>query len=189
MKRIAIFASGEGTNAQKIMDHFGREVVLLVCNRTDAPVVSRAQKAGVPVLLADKSTLYDGHTVANRLKALNTDLVVCAGFLWKIPDDVLKAFKDRIINIHPALLPKFGGKGMYGMNVHRAVIAAGEKESGITIHQVNEHYDEGRILFQASCPVTLTDTPETLAEKIHALEHRHFVPEIQKILQQIPTHV
>lgn len=185
MKQIAIFASGEGTNTQHIIDHFkGSNVVikLLVCNRPDANVLKRAENEGIPVLLVDKDSFYNGGSVLKRLLTEPPDLIVCAGFLWKIPDNLLKAFPYKIINIHPALLPKFGGKGMYGMHVHKAVLEAGEKESGITIHYVNEHYDEGKVILQKKCEIQNGETPEALAQKIHELEHTWYPKTIQSLL-------
>lgn len=185
MKQIAIFASGEGTNTQSIIDHFkGSDVVikLLLCNKPEANVIKRAEKAGVPVLLVDKESFYNGDRVLKRLLLEQPDLIVCAGFLWKIPDAILQAFPNKVINIHPALLPKFGGKGMYGLNVHKAVLEAGEKESGITIHFVNEHYDEGKTILQKKCDISHNDTPESLAQKIHELEHLWYPKTIQGLL-------
>lgn len=177
MKRIAILASGSGSNAQRIMEHFRgaalAEVVLVGCDQPEAGVIQRAWDQGVASYLFNGAHLRDG-SVQRELQDQRVDLVVLAGFLRLIPADLVRAFPDRILNIHPALLPKYGGKGMYGHHVHTAVIAAGEVESGITIHRVNEHYDEGTILFQATCPVLSDDTPETLAQRIHALEHAHF---------------
>lgn len=191
--KIAIFASGEGTNAQRLIDHFRTgnkaEVVLVVSNKADAPVLLRAQKAGIATLVLDRNSFFETELVSNFLLQRNIDLVVLAGFLWKIPGHLLRTFPNRIINIHPALLPKFGGKGMYGKYVHEAVLAAGEKESGISIHLVNENYDEGKILAQYHCPVEPSDTAESLAKKIHELEHRHFPPVIENYLTLLqPTH-
>ncbi len=187
MKRIVILASGEGTNTQHLIDHFrGTEVTisLVISNNPDANVLRRAKKEGIPTLLTDKKSFYSGETVLKRLRDEKPDLIVCAGFLWKVPDSILLAFPDKIINIHPALLPKFGGKGMYGLNVHKAVIDSKEKESGITIHHLNGHYDEGAIIFQATCEVKTGDTPEILAQKVKELEHRHFPKIIEQLLKQ-----
>ncbi|HEY4798950.1 MAG TPA: phosphoribosylglycinamide formyltransferase [Bacteroidia bacterium] len=189
MKRLAIFASGEGTNAQQIIDHFREsdiKIALIVCNKPLANVLNRAKNHNIPSLLVNKELFYNSEAVLKKLQEEKIDLIICAGFLWKVPDNIIRAFPNRIINIHPALLPKFGGKGMYGMNVHKAVIGSGTKESGITIHYVNEHYDEGKIILQASCEVTSNDTPETLAQKVHRLEHRYFPETIEKILKQNP---
>ena len=195
--RIAIFASGAGSNAQTIIDYFTTspltlssslrakrskegvtgvkvEVSLIVCNKPGAGVISIASKENIPVLLIEKEKFFHGSGYVDELKEKQIDLIVLAGFLWKIPDALIKAYPQRIINIHPALLPAFGGRGMYGSNVHTAVIAAGEKESGITIHYVDEHYDNGDIIFQASCPVLPGDTPGSLARRIQGLEHEHF---------------
>ena len=185
-KKIVLFASGEGTNAQRIIDYFKTSdkiaVTLVVSNKADANVLNRAKAAGIPTLLIDRASFYESDLAIDALKSAGADLIVLAGFLWMIPENLVKAFPDKIINIHPALLPKFGGKGMYGMHVHRAVIGAKEKESGISIHYVNEHYDEGRIISQHSCMISENDTPELLAEKIHRLEHEFFPAAIEKAL-------
>lgn len=185
VQRIAIFASGSGTNAQAIMEHFegsGKaDVALVVCNKSGARVMERAVERGIKTVLISKEDVSSGELL-EILKANRINFVVLAGYLWLIPDYLVKAFPNKIVNIHPALLPKYGGKGMYGMNVHKAVIANGENESGITIHFVNEQYDEGQILFQASCEVQPNDTPESLAERIHALEHKHFPVELEKLI-------
>jgi phosphoribosylglycinamide formyltransferase 1 len=181
MKRIAIFASGAGSNAEKIIRHFANteekqtaEIALVVCNKPGAGVLSIAAEHKLPVLLIEKEKFFRGNHYLDELKATGIDFIVLAGFLWKLPPELIQAYPEKIINIHPALFPKYGGKGMYGHFVHEAVIAAKEKESGITIHLVDEQYDHGRIIFQATCEVTNTDTPETLAHKIHELEHRHY---------------
>lgn len=185
VQRIAIFASGSGTNAQAIMEHFENlgqaDVALVVCNKPGAGVIERAVNRGVKTVLISKDDVSSGELL-EILKANEIDFVVLAGYLWLIPDYLVKAYPNKIVNIHPALLPKYGGKGMYGMNVHRAVIANDEKESGITIHFVNEQYDEGQIIFQASCEVKPNDTPEALAERIHMLEHKHFPVELEKLV-------
>lgn len=185
-KNIAIFASGEGTNAQRIIDHFkGSEkarVVLVVSNKETANVLNRAKSAGIPTYLLNKEDFIQKDTVVEYLKEKQVDLIVLAGFLWMVPSNLIKAFPNKIINIHPALLPKFGGKGMYGMNVHKAVIAAKEKQSGISIHFVNEHYDEGEIISQHTCEVAENDSAEKLAEKIHQLEYEFFPLAIESIL-------
>ena len=177
MVRIAILASGSGTNAQRLIEHFHRHpaarVELVCCDRPRAFVLQRAWDLGLPSYLFNGKTLRDG-TLQRELVAQRVDLIVLAGFMRLIPAEMVHAFPDRIINIHPALLPKYGGKGMYGSRVHESVIAAGEKESGITIHMVNERYDEGEHLAQFRCEVLSTDTPETLADRIHALEHAHY---------------
>jgi len=183
---IAIFASGTGTNAQKIIDHFrnhtGIKISLIICNKPGAGVLQIAAKENIPSILIEKEQFFRGNAYIDELKSFNIDFIILAGFLWKIPSSLIKAFAGRIINIHPALLPAYGGKGMYGAKVHAAVIAAGEKESGITIHYVDEIYDHGKIIFQAKCEVLATDTPDSLAQKIHLLEHEHFPLVIEKLL-------
>lgn len=177
MKRIAILASGSGTNAQRLIEHFqvtgSAKVVVVGCNQPGAGVLQRAWDLGVPAYLFGGRDLREGRVLA-ELQTLGVDLVVLAGFLRLIPREMVAAFPDRIINIHPALLPKYGGKGMYGAHVHQAVIAGKERESGITIHVVNERFDEGEHIAQFKCPVLPDDTPETLAARIHALEHSHY---------------
>lgn len=186
---IAIFASGAGSNAQKIMEHLeghvSMQVALVVCNKPDAGVLSIARTHGIPTLLIEKERFFRGDAYLAELEKYHIRFIVLAGFLWKVPDALVQAYPDRIINIHPALLPKYGGKGMYGMRVHEAVIAAGEKESGITIHYVNEHFDEGTPIFQARCPIEPGDTPEQLAQKIHALEHRCFPEIVEKTVEKL----
>ena len=185
MKKIAIFASGSGSNAENIIHYFAenKEVKfpVIICNKSDAFVHERAKKLNIPSRTFNKSEFETGE-VLTLLKNENIDLIILAGFLLKIPENIIKAYPHHIINIHPALLPKFGGKGMYGMHVHEAVVAEKETESGITIHYVNENYDEGQIIFQAKCEVVPTDTPEMVAEKIHALEYEHFPKIIEKII-------
>lgn len=190
MKKIAIFASGSGSNAENIIRFFENDprnrVSLVLCNKPDAYVLERAKRLGVPALVFNREQFYHSDLILDRLKAEAVDLIVLAGFLWKVPANLLAAYPDRIINIHPALLPKFGGKGMYGEHVHEAVIAAGEKESGITIHHVNDCYDEGAAIFQATCPVLPDDTPDTLAAKVHALEYAHFPRVIKEFADSLP---
>lgn len=185
-KNIAIFASGEGTNAQNIIDHFRSSphvrIALIVSNRPDAKVLERAKKENIPALLLDRSGFYENTKVIEQLKTANIDLIVLAGFLWMIPMSLVNAFPGKIVNIHPALLPKFGGKGMFGMNVHKAVIEAKEKESGISIHFVNEHYDKGKIIAQHICTVSENETAESLANKIRQLEHQFFPKVIENLL-------
>jgi phosphoribosylglycinamide formyltransferase-1 len=175
--RIAIFASGSGTNAAEIFSHFKEhdkiKVSLLLSNNPTAYVLERAKKAGVPYKVFGKNELNKGD-VLRWLQDYHITHIVLAGFLWLIPKNILDAYPDRIINIHPALLPKYGGKGMYGSKVHEAVKAAGEDETGITIHLVNQNYDEGAIIFQASTSIASTDTPDMIAEKVHGLEHEHY---------------
>lgn len=187
IKRIAIFASGAGSNAAKIIAHLKDQstiqVALIVCNKPGAGVIRIASDNGIPVLLIEKEKFFRGNAYVDEIKHRSgVHFIVLAGFLWKIPAALIQAYPNHIINIHPALLPKYGGKGMYGMHVHEAVINAGEKESGITIHYVNEHFDEGEPIFQARCEVTVDDTPETLAQKIHALEHLHFPLIVEKLV-------
>ena len=184
MRNIAIFASGNGTNAENISRYFvssdAIQVALVLSNHAQAGVHARVQALGVPSFAFPKEAFADGGPILEQLQAYEVEYIVLAGFMNKIPDRLLAAFPDRIINIHPALLPKYGGKGMYGMHVHEAVVAAHEKESGITIHLVNAHYDEGRILFQAACPIDPQDTPEEVAAKVHALEYRYYPEVIQQ---------
>ncbi len=179
MIRIAIFASGSGTNAQRITEYFREHSVLIavdliLSNKQDAQVLERARKLGVSTVTFSRHEFYEGTRIPELLKEHAIEYVILAGFLWLVPDVILKAYPSRILNIHPALLPRYGGKGMYGLKVHEAVISNQDKESGITIHLVNERYDEGQILFQVKCKIEETDTPSSLAEKIHALEYRYF---------------
>ncbi|MCW3093008.1 MAG: phosphoribosylglycinamide formyltransferase [Ferruginibacter sp.] len=190
--RVAIFASGAGSNAQKIIEQMylsakkGEEVFrvdLIVSNKPDAGVLSIAAKNNIDTLLIDKERFFRGDGYVAELKKAGIQFIILAGFLWKVPVSLIRAFPNKIVNIHPALLPKYGGKGMYGDKVHAAIIAAGEKESGITIHYVDELYDHGNIIFQATCSVSENDTPETLAQKIHLLEHKHFPEVIEDLLK------
>jgi phosphoribosylglycinamide formyltransferase-1 len=187
-KRIAIFASGNGSNAQRIAEYFtgfsSVEISAIYCNNKNAFVLERAKALNIPSILFDKDTFYNSNSVLLDLKQKGIDWIVLAGFLWLIPADILKAFPHRIINIHPALLPAYGGKGMYGMKVHESVIASGETESGITIHFVNENYDEGDIVFQARCAINKGDTAEMLAAKIHGLEYEHFPLVLEKLFTE-----
>ncbi len=187
MRKIVLFASGSGTNAENIV-HFFRassvaEVSSIVCNVPEAGVLVKANSLGVNTMVFTRAMFYESDTVLDYLLKLKPDLIVLAGFLWLIPANIISAFPRRIINIHPALLPRYGGKGMYGDKVHKAVIASGDTESGITIHYVNESYDEGDIIFQARCPVSSDDTPESLAAKVHQLEYRHFPGVIEQVLR------
>ena len=189
MNNIAIFASGSGTNAENIM-HFFRtnpfgQVKLVLTNRADAFVIKRAQNNGIEAVVFDRKQLYETNEVLTILKEREIGFIVLAGFLWLVPSFILEAYENKIVNIHPALLPKYGGKGMYGQYVHEAVIRAGDQVSGITIHRVNQHYDEGDILFQATCPVDPEDTPERLAEKVHQLEYEHFPKVIEQLLKEL----
>ncbi len=187
--KITILASGSGTNAEQIIMHFQShpqvEVVGLFSNNSDAYALVRADKFNIPTSVFSKAQWNDG-TVLNWLKENKTTHVVLAGFLWLVPLHIIEAFRNKIINIHPALLPKYGGKGMYGIKVHEAVKAAGEKESGITIHLVNEKYDEGKIFFQAKCLIADDDTPENIAQKIHQLEYKYFPKVIENWLLGMP---
>jgi phosphoribosylglycinamide formyltransferase-1 len=186
MKKVWIFASGAGSNAEKLFAHFKNHKSIkisgLLCNNPDAGVISKARKEAIPVFQLSNEALNEHGKLLALLRENNVDYVILAGFLRKIPDEVVKAFPNRIINIHPALLPKYGGKGMYGMHVHKAVKAAGEKISGITIHLVNEHYDEGRILFQESVSLSDSDSAEDIARKVLALEHAHFPSVCEKFI-------
>lgn len=177
-KNLAIFASGSGTNAENIVNHFKNspvaEVKLVLSNKPNAFALERARKLGIPTRTFNREDFYDSDTVLNVLAEHKIDWVILAGFLWLVPGSLIRAFPDKIVNIHPALLPKFGGKGMYGDKVHQAVIEAGEPFTGITIHLVNEHYDDGKVLFQASCPVEPGDTPQSLAAKVHQLEYTYY---------------
>jgi len=183
---IAIFASGAGSNAKKIIEYFDGhkkiKIALIVSNKSGAGVLKIAESANIPVLVIEKEKFFRGNAYIDELAAAGIDFIVLAGFLWKIPEALIKVYPQKMVNIHPALLPKYGGKGMYGHFVHEAVIAAGEKESGITIHFVDEAYDHGNTIFQATCPVLMDDTADSLAARIHALEHAHFAKEIEKIL-------
>lgn len=185
-KRIAIFASGSGTNAERIMsyfrDHELGEVFIVLSNKPDAIVLERAARFNVSTRIFDRDTFYNSTEIPDFLRRLEISLIVLAGFLWLIPVDLIRAFPERIINIHPALLPKYGGKGMYGRHVHEAVIASGDRESGISIHNVNEVYDEGRIILQEKCEVRPDDTPESLAQRIHQLEYQHYPVLIERLL-------
>ena len=187
IERLAIFASGTGSNAEKIITYFAQNPViiisLIVCNRPDAGVLEIARKYGIETLLLEKEKFFRGNAYTQELRNKQIDLIVLAGFLWKIPARLIDAFRGNILNIHPSLLPKYGGKGMYGHFVHEAVIEAGEKETGITIHLVDEHYDHGRHLFQAVCPVLQGDTPETLAARVLRLEHENFPRVIAGFIQ------
>jgi phosphoribosylglycinamide formyltransferase-1 len=183
--RLAIFASGTGSNTRKIIDHFREDetihIALIVSNKPKAGVLDIAQKENIPALIIEKERFFaDGYVPV--LKEKKIDWIILAGFLWKVPITLIEAFPGHIINIHPALLPGYGGKGMYGHFVHEAVIAAGEKESGITIHYVDEHFDHGKTIFQAKCSVEPTDTADTLARKIHELEHCYYPATIRALI-------
>lgn len=187
MINAAIFASGEGTNAENLMKHFANDprikIKVVITNRDDAGVVARAEKYKKIIQIISKEALNNyTFQIIEFLKGEKIDIIILAGFLLKIPDALIKAFPNKIVNIHPALLPKYGGKGMYGINVHKAVIANKEKESGITVHFVNEEYDKGEIILQEKCEINEHDTPETLSEKIHGLEYKYFPKAIEKLL-------
>ena len=184
--RIAIFASGNGSNAQNIAEHFAGNSSVDICrifsNKADAFVLKRADNLNIPSFVFTKKQMNESEIVLNQLIADKTDFIVLAGFLLKIPANILEKFPYKIINIHPALLPKYGGKGMYGMRVHEAVKASGDIESGITIHYVNAAYDEGNVIFQAMIPVEKSDTAEDIANKVHGLEYEHFPKVIEQII-------
>ncbi|WP_435413190.1 phosphoribosylglycinamide formyltransferase [Psychroserpens mesophilus] len=186
MKRIVIFASGSGTNAENLIKFFhNREiasVIHVLTNNPHAKVLERAKKLHVSALSFNKIAFTETDIVLDILKSAKPDLIVLAGFLWKFPESILEAFPKKVINIHPALLPKYGGKGMYGMRVHEAVVSNKETETGISVHYVNEHYDEGAIIFQAKCDVKSSDSAEDVAEKIHKLEMEHFPKVVEELL-------
>jgi phosphoribosylglycinamide formyltransferase-1 len=180
---IAILASGSGTNAVKMIeyfkDHDSIHIVVVASNNKDAGVITKASDLGVPTIIFNRKSFYETSAVEDMLKERNVDWIVLAGFLWLVPESLLKKFPERIINIHPSLLPKYGGKGMYGGHVHNAVIANGDSESGITIHIIDDKYDRGQILYQAKCKVNPDDTPETLQKRIQQLEYEHFSPTVE----------
>lgn len=183
--RLAIFASGTGSNAATMMDFFSThptiEVVLVVCNKKGASVLDKAQARGVETfLIPDKAYFYDSAEILVLLERRRVTHVVLAGFLWLVPSYLLKKYTDQVVNIHPALLPNYGGKGMYGAKVHEAVWHAKDTQTGITVHVCNEEYDKGQILFQATCAIDVTDTPETIAQKVHQLEHAHFSEVVER---------
>ena len=185
MKKMVVFASGSGTNAENIIKYFAKTqtgtIVSVFTNNIKAKVIERAENLQVPTEIFSKEELLESK-VLQILNRIEPDLIVLAGFLLKLPKSIIEAYPNKIVNIHPALLPKYGGKGMYGMNVHRAIIENKEKETGITIHYVNENYDEGNIIFQKTVPLSGNETPEEVAEKIHQLEQKHFPEVIEKIL-------
>ena len=194
LTNIAIFASGTGSNAEKIIESANNNiapvpfrVAWIVSNKPGAGVLNIAAKNGIPTLLIEKEKFFRGNAYVEELKNAGIDFIVLAGFLWKIPQQLIDAYRNKIINIHPALLPKYGGKGMYGSFVHEAVIANGDKESGITIHWVDEHYDHGSIIFQAKCPVLPGDAADTLAGRIHQLEHQHYPEVIFNLVSDLST--
>ena len=185
MKKILLFASGTGSNVENIIQHFKNHhdiiVVGVLTNNPNAKVLDKAKSHNVPTLIFNREQLTDGF-VFDKIAELKPDLIVLAGFLWKMPEEIVKAYPNKIINIHPALLPKYGGKGMYGIKVHQTVLENKEKETGITIHYVNEHYDEGEFIFQQKVAIEDCKTPEEVADKIHELEHKYFPIIIEKIL-------
>lgn len=184
---LAIFASGNGSNAMNIINYFENEpkikIKRIFCNKANAPIIEKAKTKNIDTILFNKSQLQESDFILSQLKAHSIDYIILAGFLLKIPEAMIKHFEDKIINIHPALLPKYGGKGMYGMNVHEAVVKNKESKTGITIHYVNENYDEGAIIFQAECEVLKTDTAEDVAQKIHHLEMKNFPRVIEQTIK------
>ncbi|MBE7172972.1 MAG: phosphoribosylglycinamide formyltransferase [Williamsia sp.] len=189
MHTLAVFASGAGSNTQKIIDYFKDHhqirTGLVVCNKPQAGVLQIAEQAGIPTLLVQKETFFTPPSCVDELRERGIDFIVLAGFLWKIPPVLIEAYSHRIINIHPALLPHYGGKGMYGAAVHEAVIKSGDPESGITIHYVDDQYDHGETILQVSCPIEEGETPETLATKIHQLEHYYYPRVIEECLEPV----
>ncbi|MCX6257604.1 MAG: phosphoribosylglycinamide formyltransferase [Bacteroidia bacterium] len=188
MKNIAIFASGSGTNTAHIIKYFENNqaihVSMVLSNKKDAYVLERAASMNVKTIFFSRDQFYSSDEILNTLKQHDIDFVVLAGFLWLVPDNLLAAYRQRILNIHPALLPAYGGKGMYGMKVHESVKNNGDKKTGITIHYVNETYDDGQIIFQAECPVFPDDTPEDIAGRVHELEYKYYPEIINKILME-----
>ncbi len=187
MCNIAIFASGNGTNAENIISFFLKHekinIKLILSDNTNAFVLKRAKKHNIPSIVFSKKELKEKKLIINLLNKYNINFIVLAGFLQMVPEYLIRQYARKIINIHPALLPKYGGKGMYGINVYKAILENNEKETGISIHYVNEKYDEGEIIFQTKCPVTANDTPETLAEKVYELEHKYFPRVIESLLK------
>jgi phosphoribosylglycinamide formyltransferase-1 len=189
-KRIAIFASGSGSNAQKLMEYFKdsteAEIALVLTNNPDAYVIQRADNFEIPSHIFDRNEFYKTDHIVDLLNDLGIDLIVLAGFLWLIPENLIKKYPDRIINIHPAILPKFGGKGMYGDHVHKAIMQAKESEGGITIHYVNENYDEGAYIYQAKYKIEPSDNLEMIKFKGQQLEHLHYPRIVESILRKLP---
>jgi phosphoribosylglycinamide formyltransferase-1 len=187
MKRLALFASGRGSNALKIIEYFQDdttvEVALIIANKSKAGVLDIARQHHIPTFIVNRTTFYEQEILLDELRALQIDFIALAGFLWLIPTYLIEAYPNQILNLHPALLPKYGGKGMYGAHVHRAVQAAKETESGITIHYVNDNYDEGNIVFQATCVLQEQDDASAIAQKVQLLEHQHFPTIIAAALQ------
>ena len=188
-RKIAIFASGSGTNAEKFFekfqDHPLAEVRLLLTNNPRAGAIARAERFDIPVKIFDRPTFMQTDQIVHHLQEIGIDFIVLAGFMWLVPVNLIRAFPNRMVNIHPALLPAYGGKGMYGMYVHQAVVEAGEKVTGITIHYVNEKYDEGQIIFQARCDIAPGDTPEDIADKVHALEYQYYPKVVEDLIKNI----
>jgi phosphoribosylglycinamide formyltransferase 1 len=189
MKKIAVFASGSGSNAEKIFEKFASHpqgsVALVLTNNASAGVIARAQRYAIPVKIFDKNTFYNTSDVLQWLQEASIDCVVLAGFLLKVPEAIVQAYAGQMVNIHPALLPAYGGKGMYGLHVHEAVLAAGETVTGITIHLVNERYDEGQMLLQATCMLAPEDTAEDIAVKVQKLEHRYYPTVVEALIEQL----
>ena len=189
MKKVALFASGSGSNVQNISEYFATnphvKINLILSNNPNAFVLERAKKLGIQTHVFTRDSFYNSHEIIKVLEKAQTDFIVLAGFLWLIPQYLIQAYPNKIINIHPALLPKYGGKGMYGSKVHEAVINNKEKESGITIHYVNEQYDEGSIIFQARCMVKPDDSPESVAKRIHELEYEYYPKIIEQLIMQL----
>lgn len=175
---LAIFASGNGSNAENIVQYFANNhsvnIKLILTNNPQAGVIDRIKKYNLELIVFNKIEFYDKDTIIDLLRQFDIDYIILAGFLWLIPQKMIDAYKNKIINIHPALLPNYGGKGMYGHYVHQKVVENRETKTGITIHIVNEEYDKGKILFQATCPVLQNDTAETIADKVHRLEYQYF---------------
>lgn len=186
MKRIVIFASGSGTNTENIIQYFNStgtaEVTMILANKKDAKVLDRANSHKISALYFNRTVFYKTKHIQNLLLSAKPDLIILAGFLWKMPENIIHMFPNKIINIHPALLPKYGGKGMFGMHVHDSIIKNKETETGITIHYVNEHYDEGNIIFQAKTEISSLDSAQDVAKKVHTLEYDHFPKIIEKLL-------
>ncbi|MEA3504829.1 MAG: phosphoribosylglycinamide formyltransferase [Bacteroidota bacterium] len=186
MKRVAIFASGNGTNSEAIINHFKNSnkinISAVFSNNANAFVLQRARRHGIATKIFDREDFYNSNKVMSQLKEMEIDFIILAGFMWLIPQYLITQYSSKIINIHPALLPNYGGKGMYGDRVHKKIIENGEKTSGITIHFVNNKYDDGQIIFQTKCNIDDSDTPETLAEKIHKLEHQHYPTVIESTI-------
>jgi len=187
MKNVAIFASGSGTNAQAIVEYFRKKgedpVKLILTNNPKAYVLDRARQLGIESVVFTYDDFYHKSTVLDILESKQIDFIVLAGFLWLVPPSLIEAYKGKIVNIHPALLPNYGGKGMYGMKVHQAVMANREKKTGITIHWVDEQYDHGDTILQVTCPVDPHDTPEQVADRVHQLEYYHYPREIEKLIR------